>query len=58
MKYIRDLNETNFNDETWQDKGIEATLNSEEEKQEKRKQKREEFEERLIKAQRPVRGLY
>ena len=57
-EYIRDLNRGNFHDKIWPDKGIEAALDYEEEKHEEMKQNREEFEERLIKAQKPVRGLY
>jgi hypothetical protein len=53
-EYIRDLNQTNFDDKTWRDNGIEAALDYEEAKEKERK----EFDERSIEAKRPTRSRF
>ena len=53
-KWIVALNQTNYDDNTWRDKGIKMALLSESDKEQDRK----ELNERFIAAQRPPRGRF
>ena len=53
-EFIVELNQSNFEDKTWRDKGIRMALLSEEYKEKQRK----EFDEKLLAAQRPPRSRF
>lgn len=53
-EFIVELNQSNFDDKTWRDKGIRMALLSEEYKEKQRK----EFDEKLLAAQRPPRSRF
>ena len=53
-EYILDMNQRNYNNKNWQDKGIGKALRYENEKAELKK----DFDERLIAAQKPTRGMF
>lgn len=53
-EYILDLNQSNYDDKTWRDEGIDTALGYEEDKEKKQK----EFDERLLLAQRPPRSQF
>ena len=53
-EYILDLNQSNYDDKTWRDEGIDTALSYEGEKEKQRK----ELSERFIQAQRPARSRF
>ena len=57
-EYIINLNESKYDDKTWRDEGIDTALGYEGEKESEQKRLRKDFEERIIHAQRPVRGMF
>jgi hypothetical protein len=52
-EYILDLNQCNYDDKTWRDKGIHTALRHED-----YKKVRKDFDERFIWAQRPPRSRF
>jgi hypothetical protein len=50
-QYLLDLNQSNHDDQTWRDEGIDTALGYEADKEKQRK----DFDEKIISAQRPPR---
>ena len=53
-EYVSDLNHCNYDDKTWQDKGIHTALGYEDYKEKQRK----DFDERFLLAQKPPRSHF
>lgn len=57
-EYISDLNQSKYEDKSWRDEGIDTALGYEEHKEMEKEKERKEFDERLLQAQRPIRGKF
>jgi hypothetical protein len=53
-EYIFELNQGNYDDKIWRDKGIDAALWYEEKKEKQKK----DFDERFLQAQKPPRSMF